>query len=312
MAAMPRAVRGLVVAVAWTIALAACGGSDRSTGTGPSPSASSSNPAGSSDPATSSAARTPAVTEALDSIAVIGHSGATGTMSDPDDSFRDARENSWATGENPAVRSIYFRLAQTRPAMTGHNYNMAVNGTAVDHLEYQLDLLVREADPLPDVVLVQSIDNDLRCDGTDADNYQPYGDALKRILALVQQRIPGVDIFLVSQWGSIENWAAYAVGSPKVVARNTGTGPCDVFTADGRIRAAGVRSLQAIVDRYWEVVETVCASLARCFTDGGAMRTMRLSPEDVATDGNHLTIPGHAKMAAIAWKAFPAEIKNRE
>ncbi len=287
------------------LALAACGG-DQPSGNSPSPTAASTTAAA------GSASPTPVVTEALDSIAVMGHSGATGTMSDPADPSLDAHENSWATGENPAVRSIYFRLAQTHPAMQGHNYNMAVNGTKVDNLQYQLDRLMLEADPLPDVVIVQSIDNDMHCDGTDSANYQPYGEALKQALTQIEQRIPGVDLFLVSQWGSVKNWTAYAVGNPSAVAQNTGTGPCDVFTSGGKIRTAGVRSLQSIVDHYWDVVETVCASLPRCFTDGGALQAMRIRDEDVAFDGNHLAIPGHAKMAAIAWKAFPAEIKNRD
>jgi hypothetical protein len=38
---------------------------------------------------------------------------------------------------------------------------------------------------------------------------------------------------------------------------------------------------------------------------------MRPRDGDVASDGNHLSIRGHAKMAAIAWQAFPAEIKSR-
>ncbi len=301
---MPRALRGLAV-VALVVTLAGCGG-DSTAGQVPSPSSASTTAvAGSASP-------TPVTTEALDSIAVMGHSGATGTMSDPKDPSRDAHENSWATGENPAVRSIYLRLAQTHPAMQGHNYNVAVNGTAVDNLVPQLDTLLQQADPLPDVVIVQSIDNDMRCDGSDAENYQPYGEALKNALTTIGQKIPGVDLFLVSQWGTVANWTAFAAGNPSAVAENSGTGPCDVFTENGTIRAAGVKSLQAIVDKYWTVVETACAAVPRCFTDGGAMQSMRINARDVASDGNHLAIPGHAKMAAIAWKAFPQEIKNRE
>ncbi len=302
---MSRARAGSPIAALIDRGVTACGG-DQPTGQAPSPSA------GSSTAAPSSAAPTPVVTEQLDSIAVLGHSGATGTMSDPADPSRDAHENSWATGESPAVRSIYLRLAQTHPAMQGHNYNMAVNGTAVDNLPSQLQRLMLEADPLPDVVIVQSIDNDMRCDGTDASNYQPYGEALTKALAEIEQQIPGVDLFLVSQWGTVENWTAYAVGNPSAVSQNAGAGPCDVFTTAGKIRPAGVRSLQRIVDRYWAVVEKVCASLPRCFTDGAALQTMRIGAEDVASDGNHLSVQGHAKMAAIAWKAFPAEIKNRD
>lgn len=75
---------------------------------------------------------TPAAdTRRLDSVAVLGHSGATGTQSDPDDPDRNATENSWATGTNPRVRSIYQRLLSTHPHLRGHHYNQAVNGATV-------------------------------------------------------------------------------------------------------------------------------------------------------------------------------------
>lgn len=289
---------------ALVIALSGCGG-DEPTGQVQSPSAASSSAATSQSPA-------PVTTEQLDSIAVMGHSGATGALSDPTDGSRDAHENSWATGENPAVRSIYLRLAQTHPAMRGHTYNMAVNGTAVEHLESQLQRLMTEANPLPDVVIVQSVDNDIRCDGTHTSHVRTYGEALKQALADIEQQVPGVVLFLVSPWATVENWTAYAAGNPSLVSQNGGTGPCDVFTPDGEIRSAGVRSFQRIVDRYWAEVEKACASVPRCHTDGGAMQTMRISGQDVVWDGIHLSVEGHAKMAAIAWKAFPAQVKNRD
>jgi hypothetical protein len=44
------------------------------------------------------------------SIPVLGHSGATGWNSDPERRYSDATQNSWATGTNPAVNSIYLRI----------------------------------------------------------------------------------------------------------------------------------------------------------------------------------------------------------
>ena len=66
-------------------------------------------------------------------IAVLGHSGATGYDSDPKRPRVDAEENSWATGDNPAVDSIYLRLLALNPAVRGHNTNLAVDGTGVDN-----------------------------------------------------------------------------------------------------------------------------------------------------------------------------------
>lgn len=255
---------------------------------------------------------TPRATAALDSIAVMGHSGATGTLTDPDDVTRDATENSWATGDSPRVRSIYLRLAGTHPAMVGHNYNVAVNGSTVGDLRAQLQRLLEVADPLPDIVIVQTIDNDIRCDGTDADNVAPLGVELGRMLDLVREKVPGVSLFLVSQWASVQTYATWAASQPAVVVENSGTGPCDFFTPDGDLRPAGVRSLQGIVDGYWGAVEKVCAALPKCWTDEAALQGMSITTEDLARDFNHLSVAGHARMASIAWQAFPAEIKERD
>ena len=263
-------------------------------------------------PTTSPGPVSPTATARLDSIAVMGHSGATGTLTDPDDPTRDATENSWATGDNPQVRSIYLRLAETHPAMRGHGYNVAVDGSTVDNLQDQLGRLLQVADPLPDVVIVQTIDNDIRCDGTDAGNVASFRAVLRRMLELVREKVPGVSLFLVSQWASVRTYATWAKSQPAVVAENSGTGPCAFFTPDGELRPAGVRSLQGIVDGYWGAVEQVCAALPDCWTDGAAMREMTVTTQDLARDFNHLSVEGHAKMAALAWQAFPREIKERD
>ncbi|HEX7187704.1 MAG TPA: SGNH/GDSL hydrolase family protein [Actinomycetes bacterium] len=291
----------LTVAAVMLGTVVACGGDGSDTSRRPG-----------SPPASADSTRaTPSTTVQLDAIAVLGHSGATGTMSDPRDPSRDATENSWATGENPQVRSVYQRLAERYPAMRNHNFNLAVNGSTVDNIEYQLQRLLMEAAPLPDVVIVQTIDNDMRCDGTDPENYARFGSILERMLNLVRRDIPGVSLFLVSQWASVETWATWASGHPDTLDENAGTGPCDVFTADAEVREAGVRSMQGIVDGYWAQVENVCAELPDCYTDGGAMQRMTITDRDVAPDLNHLSVEGHAKMAAIAWKALPTEIKRR-
>ena len=52
-----------------------------------------------------------------DSIAVLGHSGSTGEHSDPKRPFAEVRANSWATGSNPKVNSLYLRILERNPAI---------------------------------------------------------------------------------------------------------------------------------------------------------------------------------------------------
>ncbi|MCW2762069.1 MAG: family lipase [Marmoricola sp.] len=252
-----------------------------------------------------------AAAHSLDSMAVIGHSNATGTMSDPSNVGRDAHENSWATGENPEVDSVYLRLLRDHPALKGHNYNAAVNGTRVDDLEPQFEVLLGEAHPPPDLILIQTVDNDMRCDGTDPDNYRPFGIALDRALTHMQKAIPGVQFFIVSQWASAKTWAAWAAHHTEQVSAYSVPGPCQLFNPDGTTRPTGVRSMQRIVDSYWAQILKACAAHPGCFTDRGAEQAFVPTDRDLAADLNHLSIAGHRKHAAIAWGALPQEIKQR-
>jgi hypothetical protein len=252
-----------------------------------------------------------AATAALDSVAVLGHSGATGTLTDPNNLQRDATENSWATGDNPQVQSIYIRLLATHPALKGHNYNSAVNGSGVESLPEQIDQVLRTAEVLPDLVMVQTIDNDMRCDGTDPENYQPFGVMLDQALSKIDATMPGARIFLLSQWSTVDTWTRWAQHVPSQVQNNSGSGPCDVFDPQGRPRPAGISSMQRIVDAYWHQVEQVCARHQTCATDGGAeQREFVPTDVDVAADMNHLSTRGHAKYAAIAWKVLPRAVKE--
>jgi hypothetical protein len=100
---IPRALTGRIALVAAVAALlAAC---SSSAGGGPG-AASRSTPA----PVAQASDKYP------NSIVVLGHSGTTGYDSDPKAPETDAVQNSWATGDNPAVDSIYLRLLALNPA----------------------------------------------------------------------------------------------------------------------------------------------------------------------------------------------------
>jgi hypothetical protein len=147
------------------------------------------------------------------SIVVLGHSGATGYNSDPNDVSRDARENSWATGTNPAVESVYLRLLDKAPEYKGHNDNFAKDGATVDDLMDQA-AKVETVTPAPDVILVQIVDNDIKCDGTDPQNYAPFAEKLTAALQAVTKAVPSAHIYLVSVWGSVQSYTDAAKAVP--------------------------------------------------------------------------------------------------
>ncbi len=235
-------------------------------------------------------------------VAVLGHSGATGYDSDPDQPDKDVRANSWATGTNPQVASIYLRLLATDPSLEGHASNIAIDGSNVVSLISQATKLVGQA-PKPTLVLVQSIDNDIKCDGTDAANYEPYRTKLTQAMDILTQGVPDAKIFFVSQWADVQTYdrVVFSVQPQHL----TGDGPCDpVSSTTGKIDPAKEAYLQGLVNDYFGIVTETCALYPSCRTDGGAMQHMDLVPADLASDLNHLSVAGHAKMAAIEFEVL--------
>ena len=153
---------------------------------------------GSADPldatATSSAATTTTGPDSPypDSIVVLGHSGATGANSD--NRGLDVKANSWATGTNPEVNSIYLRVLELNPNVAGHNVNLALDGSEVDDLLRQAASAL-ELYPLPELFLIQTVDNDVRCDETDEANHQPFHDTLVDVLEMITTGAPDAQVF---------------------------------------------------------------------------------------------------------------------
>lgn len=291
---------------------AACGGKD--DGGAGAPATQSAPPSASALPSPTSAPRSLQTaapsTPALDSIVVLGHSGTTGYGSNPSDPQGDVRENSWATGANPQVNSVYRRLLATHPAIEGHATSLGVDGSTVDDLPGQVEQMLA-LNPLPDLVIIQSIDNDMQCDGTDTANETLYATKLGTVLTTINQKDPHAQIFFVDQWGSVQTYADATKDQGESVSSASGTGPCDTFTPAGEERPAGIASLQRIVDGYFAAIKRVCAAHRACFTDDGALRKMPLHMGDLTPDANHLSVQGLAVMAQYAWDALPAAIKNR-
>lgn len=237
-------------------------------------------------------------------VAVIGHSGATGYNSDPNRPEEDVNANSWATGTNPAVQSIYLRMLATNPSLEGHAINLAIDGSDVVSLIAQATQLVGRT-PKPQLVLIQTIDNDQKCDGTDAANYDPYRAKLTQVLDILAQGLPAAKIFIVSQWADVATYdrVLFAI-KPSHLA---GNGPCDTVNPQTmKIDPAKEAYLQGLIGDYWKIVTDVCALHPTCRTDGGAMQRFDLKPEDLGPDFNHLSVAGHAKMAAMVWPVLNA------
>ncbi|MGY2873019.1 hypothetical protein ACVW00_000209 [Marmoricola sp. URHA0025 HA25] len=293
------AVLGTLVLMA---TVAACGGQSEGVG---HPEATSSSASPEARPAAAAGS-----TPELDAIAVLGHSGTTGYGSDPGNPDSDVVENSWATGSNPDVRSLYERLLADHPALENHATSLGQDGSTVDDLDGQVTAML-DLEPMPDVVVIQTIDNDMRCDGTDAANEKRFGRTLDDVLTRINDEDRYAQVFFVSQWGSVQTYTDAIQHRADAVAGSSGNGPCDTFGASGKERPAGIASEQRIVDGYWSQITRVCAAHPGCFTDGAHVQKMPVLESDLTGDSNHLGVPGLAVMAQYAWEALPDAIKDR-
>lgn len=232
------------------------------------------------------------------SIVVLGHSGATGWNSNPHRRNQDAPENSWATGTNPAVNSIYRRILARNPAAKGHNYSLAVSGSNIDGMLSQ----AQAALPFhPELVLIQTVDNDMRCDGTDPQNYKPYAAKLARVLATIAKGAPRARVFIVSVWATPRVYANAVKNLPAGRAANMGAGLCDVLDLAGKPRPAGIATDDKIITGYHKQIALTCARFANCRYDHGALYRLVIHSADLTPDGSHLSVRGQRKMAAAAW-----------
>lgn len=271
-----------VVGFALTLCLAGCGGATESA----SPSAQNST--------------TASPNGAPVGLIAIGHSGLTGESSDLGRPRQNALENSWATGTNPEVNSIYLRLVAQRPETEGHVANAARGGAVASELVGQAQVALREV-PTPALVIIQTIDNDIQCDGHDAQEIHDFGVAVSAALKTIAEASPQSRILIVGQPGRplVEEIAAEAERDPQFKQEMTGPGECTFFSPDGEINQANIAALVHRIEGFEAEQARACAAISECATDKGVSATLSEIPEDRIL--GHLNVHGHARLSALFW-----------
>ena len=180
-------------------------------------------------------------------------------------------------GHQPRRQSIYMRLAAKSPEYAGHQFNLAADGATVTDMIGQADYLA-QVQPAPAVVFVQGGDNDMKCDGTDAQNYAPFQASFTTLLHDISTRAPEASIYVLSMTISAANYATVIAGLPSVKAQNSGGSPCAPFDANGNRSASGIAYQQDDIDHYDNAMAAACATVSACHFDRGAMQRLRSSP----------------------------------
>ena len=250
----------------------------------------------------------------LRGIIALGHSGLTGENSDPQNLGNPAPQNSWATGTNPAVDSIYQRLAAVDPAFRGHAVNEAAGGAPAATLVGQATQALRVV-PNPRLVIIEIVGTDIRCDGSDSSNYPVFGQYVKSAIDLIARQAPHATILLVSWPGRPLQASKAIIGTPAVpIARaNSASEMCSPFDPNLSLDMKHTRTWTGIIEGYESEQAKVCATVPECHTDNGRATHfhVRTSYYNYTNDWDyqHYNVSGLAALAKFMWPTV-AKILN--
>lgn len=290
-----------LVAAAAVVLLAACSGIDATgsqdaQGQNPSPTGSPSGP--SASPAEKPPGPQKPYSGYPDSLAVLSHSASLGIGTRPYKGWtHSSKTNSWVTGTNPAVNSIYQRILAKNPAIKGHAKNLGAPSASIFAIDAQASRLIQEG--AADLVIIQTIDADITCPNP---NLRSFGDGLAAVLDTLRRGSPNTRVFVTTQFGSPKTYAQSL--RPDQRRAFGGTGPCAFLDPRGQIVPKELRRLESIIQGYEQQVFRVCEHFKMCYHDGGAFSKIVERPSDFGEDLDHFSIQGHARAAEVAWKAM--------
>jgi hypothetical protein len=284
----------VIVGFGLVVSLSGCSGSS----TSPSPSAARTAPS-------SAAGRSAPI-----GLVAIGHSGLTAENSDAAAPGQPAPQNSWATGTSRRVDSVYRRMVAAIPATKGKVVNNATGGASVATLAGQAEAALLTV-PTPALVIVQTIDSDIQCDGSDVANVPRFGLALRDALRSITAASPDSKLLVVGQLGRPRPAFVKRVvaAHPEVKGDLSGSGICDFYDEHGRLVPAHFGTLTRIIGKYEAEQARVCAEIPNCQTDGGVRATYKDKLANFTDDWNHLNVRGQADEAALIWPVV-AKILN--
>ena len=211
----------------------------------------------------------------------------------------DCPSNSWATGTNPQVNSVYQRILARNPAIAGHAKNYATTAIAVggpaDQAGGLVDQATQAAAQGAELVTVNVGINDA-CDPFGLHGQTPldtFADRFKGALGILAAGPAHPRILVATIPNAYRTWALFR-DDPNALVRWQFPQPPGVICAP--LLANPASSAQPDVDRRgaflarvaaYNLIEAgVCTRTPRCQTDGGALFGWQFDTNDVATVTN--------------------------
>lgn len=254
-------------------------------------------------------------------VLVAGPKGATGTTAGYPDSIAslgdsitraanpgplllgDQPQLSWSTGADVAVQSHYYRILQKNSLISGNNFNDAVSGARMTHLNSQASSAVSQG---ADYVTILMGANDV-CTSSEATMtpVNTFRTQFQTALNTLTAGLPNADIFVLSIPDIYHLWAILK-DEPAAVSRWSTFSICQSMLANATSvaqtdvdRRAQVR--QRNID-FNTVLSDECALRTNCRFDNNAVFNTQFLASDVSTlDYFHPSTAGQAKLAAGTW-----------
>ncbi len=239
-----------------------------------------------------------------DSMASLGDSITRAVNPEPS-LFGDQPQYSWSTGDNSAVESHYYRILQQNSLISGNNYNDAVSGARMTHLNDQAQTAVSQG---VEYVTILMGANDV-CTSSEA-TMTPVGtfrSQFQQAMDTLTLGLPDARVFVASipdiyrLWFILKDnslavfiWNTFGI-CQSLLANPTSTAQADIERRD-RVR-------QRNIDFNTQLAE-VCALYANCLFDNSVGFNTQFEPIHVSTlDYFHPSIAGQTLGASVSWGA---------
>jgi len=246
------------------------------------------------------AGTTAAVTGYPSSMASLGDS-ITRAFDTCSSAYTDCPANSWSTGTNSAVNSLYSRILTANSAISGKNFNDAKTGAKMVDLAGQASTAVSQG---VQYVTIMMGANDV-CTSTVA-GMTPVATVATQLdaaLANISAGLPDARIFVASipnvyhlwqiyhtNFGAILVWG-FAGICQSLLARPTSTSATDT--------ARRQQVNQRVLDDN-AAIKTTCAKYVHCRYDGGAAYGVNFTTSEVTTrDYFHPSVSGQLHAANV-------------
>ena len=235
-----------------------------------------------------------------DSMAATGDSISTAFDVDWSGVLQSTPADSWSTGTNSSVDSVYSRILAANPSISGNEYNDAVPGATMADLNGQVEQAASQG---VQFLTVEMGANDLCTSSvSDMTSTATFQSEFQQALTTFTTSDPDAHIFVAS----IPNiYRLYEDESSDFIAELE----WNVFGICPDMLSAGATTAQRqeIVNQEQadnQTLATVCAQFSQCLFDNDAVYNVSFSSSDVSdVDYFHPSVAGQAELASVAWAA---------